>query len=73
MPGLNGITVYKMLQSEQATRSIPTIFITATIGIEKVVRSQVNTDVEVIAKPISIISLKERIIDLCDRYLFPKM
>ena len=39
------------------------------IGMEKVVQSQVDTDVEVITKPMSIIFLKDRITDLCDRYL----
>ena len=69
MPRLDGIAVYKMLKSERATRSIPIVFLTAMIGMEKVVQSQVDTDVEVITKPMSIIFLKERITDLCDRYL----
>ena len=69
MPGLDGIAVYKMLKSERATRSIPIVFLTAMIGMEKVVQSQVDTDVEVITKPMSIIFLKDRITDLCDRYL----
>ena len=69
MPRLDGIAVYKMLKSERATRSIPIVFLTAMIGMEKVVQSQVDTDVEVITKPMSIIFLKDRITDLCDRYL----
>ena len=69
MPRIDGIAVYKMLKSERATRSIPTVFLTAMIGMEKAVRSQVNADVEVITKPMSIILLKDRITDLCDRYL----
>ena len=39
------------------------------IGMDKMVKSQVNTDVEVITKPISIILLKDLITDLDNRYL----
>ena len=63
MPKLDGVAVYKILKSERATRSIPTVFITAMIGMEEVVRSQVNADVEVITKSIGIISLKNQITD----------
>ena len=73
MPNLDGIAVYKMLKSERATRSIPTVFLTAMIRMEKVVRSQVNADVEVITKPMSIIFLKDRITDLYNRYLSLRM
>lgn len=69
MPRIDGIALYKILKSDRATRSIPTIFLTAMIGMEKVVRSQVNADVEVITKPIGIISLKKQITDLWDRHL----
>ena len=69
MPKLDGIAVYKMLKSERATRSIPTVFLTAMIGMDKMVKSQVNTDVEVITKPMSIILLKDLITDLDNRYL----
>ena len=69
MPNLDGIAVYKILKSKQTTHLIPTVFLTAMIGMEKVVRSQVNTDVEVVTKPMSIILLKNQITDLYDRYL----
>ena len=69
MPKLDGIAVYKMLKSERATRSIITVFLTAMIGMEKVVQSQVNADVEVITKPMNITILKERIAELYNRYL----
>ena len=52
MLNLDGIAVYKMLKSEQATCSIPAVFLAAMIGMEKMVQSQVNADVEVITKPI---------------------
>ena len=68
IPEMDGITIYKMLKSERATRSIPTVFLTAMIGMEKMVGAQVNTDVEVITKPMSIIALKKQITDLYERY-----
>ena len=73
MPILDGIAVYKMLKSNRATHSIPTVFLTAMIGMEKVVQSRVNIDVEVITKPMNIMLLENRIIDLYDRYLSLKM
>ena len=73
IPNLDGIAVYKILKSKQTTRSIPTIFLTAMIGMEKAVQSQVNADVEVITKPIGIISLKKQITDLYNRYLSLRM
>ena len=69
MPNIDGIAVYKILKSHQSTRSIPTIFFTAMLGMEKAIQSEVNADVEVITKPMSIIFLKEQIIDLYNRYL----
>ena len=68
MPYLDGIAVYKILKSNQATRSIPTIFLTAMIGIEKAVQSKVDADAKVITKPIGIISLKKQITDLYALY-----
>ncbi|VEP12269.1 Response regulator receiver protein (fragment) [Hyella patelloides LEGE 07179] len=69
MPNLDGIAVYKMLKSKQATCSIPIIFLTAMIGMEKMVQSQVDADVEVMTKPMSIIILKNQITDRYNRYL----
>lgn len=69
MPRLDGIAVYKILKSERATRAIPTVFLTAMIGMKKAVRSQANAEVEVITKPINIIFLKEQIADLYNQYL----
>ena len=69
MPRLDGIAVYKMLKSERTTRSILTVFLTAMIGMEKAVQSQVNTDVEIITKPMDIRLLKKQITDLYNRYL----
>ena len=73
MLNLDGIAVYKMLKSEQATRFIPTVFLTAMIGMEEVVQSQVDVDVEVITKPIGVIFLKNQITDLYNRYLSLRM
>ncbi len=73
MLNLDGIAVYKMLKSEQATCSIPAVFLTAMIGMKEMVQSQVDSDVEVITKPIDVISLKNQITDLYNRYLSLKM
>ena len=64
MPKLDGIAIYKMLKSDLATRSIPTVFLTAMVGMEKIVQREVNADVEVITKAMSIITLKKQITDL---------
>ena len=69
MPGLDGVAVYKILKSDLATRSIPTVFLTAMVGMEKIIQREVNADVEVITKPIGIIFLKNQITDLYNRYL----
>ena len=41
MPYLDGIATYKILKSNRATRPIPTIFLTAMLGMKKEVQSQV--------------------------------
>ena len=69
MPGLDGIGVYQILKSEKATRSIPAILFTAMLGAKKKVQSEVGEDVEVITKPMGIISLKKQITNLYGRYL----
>ena len=69
MPDLDGIGVYQILKSDSATRSIPAILFTAMLGAKKKVQSKVGEDVEVITKPIGIISLKNQINDLFNRYL----
>ena len=69
MPNLDGISVYKILKSQRATSSIPIIFLTAMMGVEEMVRSQVNADVEVITKPMDLTVLKNLISDLYNRYL----
>ena len=69
MPDLDGISVYQILKSDSATRSIPAILFTAMLGAKKKVQSKVGEDVEVITKPIGIISLKNQINDLFNRYL----
>ena len=69
MPDLDGISVYQILKSEKATGSIPAILFTAMLGAKKKVQSEVGEDVEVITKPMGIISLKKQITNLHGRYL----
>ena len=73
MPDLDGIGVYQILKSDSATCSIPAILFTAMLGAKKKVQSEVGEDVEVITKPIGIISLKNQINDLFNRYLSLKV
>ena len=69
MPDLDGIGIYQILKSDSATRSIPAILFTVMLGVKKKIQSKVGEDVEVITKPIGIISLKNQINDLFNRYL----
>ena len=64
MPKLDGIAIYKMLKSDLATRFIPTVFLTAMVGMEKIIQREVNADVKVITKAMSIVTLKKQITDL---------
>ena len=61
MPNLDGTGVYKMLKSQTATHRIPIIFLTAMMGVETLIRSQVDADVEVITKPMDLTVLKNQI------------
>ena len=72
MPVLSGIAVYEMLKCDLATCSLPTIFLTAMVGVEKIVRLEVSEDVEVITKPIDLAILKHQIGNLYDRYSFAR-
>ena len=45
------------------------LLFTAMLGVKKKVRSQVNADIEVITKPMSIITLEKQLTALGDRYL----
>lgn len=69
MPDLNGFEVYKLLKSKRITRSIPIILVTAMVSMKKIIKSQINEDIEVITKPFDITTLAERIIAICDRSL----
>ena len=70
MPILSGIAVYEMLKCDLATCSLPTIFLTAMVGVEEMIRQEVRENVEVITKPMDLIILKNKISDLYDRYSF---
>ena len=66
MPSLDGVAVYKMLNSDRSTRCIPTVLLTAMVGIEQMVCFEVNDNVEVITKPMDLTVLKNQISDLYD-------
>ena len=51
MPGLDGLTVCKILKSDKATKSIPIIFLTAAIEVTDLVSAFVAGGVDYIKKP----------------------
>lgn len=61
MPEMDGIEVYKILKSSSNTRSIPVIFLTAMPMLEQTLTKQIGKDVAVIAKPLDILTLADRI------------
>ena len=61
MPEMDGIEVYKILKSSSNTRSIPVIFLTAMPMLEQTLSRQIGKDVAVIAKPLDILTLADRI------------
>ena len=66
MPQMNGLTVYKILQKNLFTRTIPIIFITAMVNTTSLSLLK-NTDaVGVITKPLNMISLASQIEKMCD-------
>ena len=69
MPGLDGLEVYYLLKSNPITRSIPIIFVTAMVSMEKIIKLQITEDIQVITKPFDILTLKNQVINACDRYL----
>ena len=69
MPDIDGVAVYKILKSDLSTCYIPTVFITAMVGVEKMICSEANADVEIITKPMDLTVLKDCISDLYARYL----
>ncbi|MBT4757833.1 MAG: hybrid sensor histidine kinase/response regulator [Opitutae bacterium] len=52
MPGLDGLTVCKMLKSDKATKSIPIIFLTAATEVTDLVSAFVAGGVDYIKKPL---------------------
>ena len=61
MPEMDGIEVYKILKSSSDTRSIPVIFLTAMPMLEQTLSRQIGKDVAIIAKPLDILTLADRI------------
>ena len=49
------------------------LLFTAMLGVKKKVRSQVNADIEVITKPMSIITLEKQLTERIERYLSPRI
>ncbi len=68
MPELNGLDIYKLLKSDLTTCKIPIIFVTAMVRMEKIIKSQITENIEVIVKPFDMMTLANQIINVCDRY-----
>ena len=65
MPGLDGFTVYNILQSNLFTRTIPIIFVTA-IALERVLdRLETTSAAGIIVKPFDTINLHSQIAKMC--------
>ena len=61
MPEMDGVEVYKVLKSSSKTSSIPVVFLTAMPMLEQTLIRKIDRDVAVIAKPLDILTLSERI------------
>ena len=64
MPEMDGIEVYRALKSSSNTRSIPIIFLTAMPMLEQTLIRKIGKNVAIITKPLNILTLSERIIDV---------
>lgn len=69
MPNQNGLDIYNLLKSDPRTCSIPIIFVTAMVQMERIIKLQIAEEIEVITKPFDIMTLASRVIAACDRYL----
>jgi CheY-like chemotaxis protein len=63
MPELDGFDVYRSLKFHSSTRSIPIIFMTAIIGMEKEIEQRTAKDIKIITKPFNVLTLESQIID----------
>ena len=76
MPQLNGLAIYKLLKLDSTTSSIPIIFLTAMVRMEKIIRAKILDNIivdditdriEIISKPFHMTALEQKIIEACDR------
>ncbi|VEP14863.1 hypothetical protein H1P_2920008 [Hyella patelloides LEGE 07179] len=67
MPNLNGLDVYRLLKTHPTTCFIPIVFVTAMPEIAKIIKLQIAEDIEIVIKPFDIMTLADRVIDICDR------
>ena len=69
MPRLNGLAVYNLLKLEPTTLSIPIIFFTSMIGMERIIKSKTNQDVPILRKHFNVTKLKNQINDALENNL----
>ncbi|WP_019504658.1 response regulator [Pleurocapsa sp. PCC 7319] len=68
MPKHDGLTVYSLLKSNWTTCAIPVIFLTAMVGMKKIITLRITENAELITKPFNIVKLKNEVIKLYDQY-----
>ena len=64
MPDMDGVEVYKILKSNSKTSSIPVVFVTAMPILEQTLIKEIDRDVAIIAKPLDILTLSDRITNI---------
>ena len=64
MPDMDGVEVYKILKSNSKTSSIPVVFVTAMPMLEQTLIKEIDRDVAIIAKPLDILTLSDRITNI---------
>ena len=69
MPQLDGLAVYQTLKSDSTSSSIPIIFLTAMLGMERILKSKTNQNVEIITKHYNTTKLETQIYSAFNRSL----
>ena len=69
MPIMSGFDVYKLLKSDPISSSIPIVFLTTMDGMDKIIKSKTNRNVEVIKKHFNSTKLETQIIQAFNKFL----
>jgi CheY-like chemotaxis protein len=66
LPDLDGITIFKQLQANSASQSIPVIFLTGTVQADELRQLMSLGAAGIIAKPFDSLNLTDRIAEILD-------